>query len=228
MSPELIRALLPLIPLFPAVAFVVIILARPVRDNKPVASGLAILAVASATAIAWTVVFATVGTDLSVRPIILTIPWIPTGTTIEGLGAQLDPDFQLMTFAAPYFRRFWLRQRSPDRVARRLAQGVLDLVDLGPELPQALRRLAAQLERGEITVTSRHEGLGEALATLNRAANRLAMSILTAALIIGLALLMLVYHPPGWETWGGWFFGLAFLLAVALGLWLLWSIWHAR
>ncbi|MCZ7574356.1 MAG: AarF/ABC1/UbiB kinase family protein [Ardenticatenaceae bacterium] len=146
----------------------------------------------------------------------------------EGLGAQLDPDFQLMTFAAPYFRRFWLRQRSPDRVARRLAQGVLDLVDLGPELPQALRRLAAQLERGEITVTSRHEGLGEALATLNRAANRLAMSILTAALIIGLALLMLVYHPPGWETWGGWFFGLAFLLAVALGLWLLWSIWHAR
>ena len=63
---------------------------------------------------------------------------------------------------------------------------------------------------------------------LNRIANRLARSILLAALIIGLALLMLIYHPPGWETWGGWFFGLSFLVVFVLGVGLLWSIWRSN
>jgi ubiquinone biosynthesis protein len=146
----------------------------------------------------------------------------------EGLGAQLDPDFKLLAFAEPYLRRFWLQTRAPAYLARKMAQGVLDLTDLGLGLPQRLRRLLSQLERGQVTVTSRHEGLDEALAELNRIANRLAVSILTAALIIGLGLLMLVYHPPGWATWGGWFFGLAFLIAFVLGLGLLWSIWRSR
>ncbi len=146
----------------------------------------------------------------------------------EGLGAQLDPDFKLLEFAEPYLRRFWLQSRAPNYLARKMAQGMLDLADLSLGLPQRLRRLLSQLERGEVTVTSRHEGLDEALAELNRIANRLSMSILTAALIVGLALLMLIYHPSGWESWGGWVFGLAFLVVMALGLGLLWSIWRSR
>lgn len=146
----------------------------------------------------------------------------------EGLGAQLDPDFKLLAFAEPVLRRFWIEHRAPAYLARQVVQGAVDLVDLGVDLPQRLRRLLNQVERGEIGVTARHEGLDRALGELNRLANRLAMSILTAALIVGLGLLMLVYHPPGWEAWGGWFFGLAFLVAVALGLRLLWSIWRSR
>jgi ubiquinone biosynthesis protein len=35
----------------------------------------------------------------------------------EGLGAQLDPDFQLFEFASPYLQRFWLERRSPKALA---------------------------------------------------------------------------------------------------------------
>jgi hypothetical protein len=84
------------------------------------------------------------------------------------------------------------------------------------------------VERGEFAVRSRHEGLEEVLTELNRMVNRLAVSILVAAMIIGLGLLMLVYHPPGWEAWGGWFFGVSFVVAFGLGLRLLWSIWRSR
>lgn len=85
-----------------------------------------------------------------------------------------------------------------------------------------------ELERGEVTVTARHEGLDEALAQLKGVANRLATSILMAALIVALTLLMLIYHPAGWEAWAGWlFFGLL-VVASIFGLRLLWSIWRSR
>jgi len=145
----------------------------------------------------------------------------------EGLGAQLDPEFNLLAFAEPYLKRFWLQSRGPTYMAHKITEGILDLTELGLGLPQRLRRLVGQMERGEVTVTTRHEGLDELMVELNRVANRLARSILVAALIIGLALLMLIYHPPAWATWGGWFFGLSFLAAFVLGAGLLWSIWRS-
>jgi ubiquinone biosynthesis protein len=82
------------------------------------------------------------------------------------------------------------------------------------------------MERGDIAVIAHHEGLEEAVKEIQRSSNRVSMSILTAALVIGLGLLMLIYHPPGWQKYGGWFFGLLFIVIVFFGLGLLWKIWR--
>jgi len=55
--------------------------------------------------------------------------------------------------------------------------------------------------------------------------NRLAMTMLLAAAIVALGLVMVVYHPPGWAQYGGWLFGLAFLASPGFGGWLMWNIW---
>ena len=146
----------------------------------------------------------------------------------EGLGAGLNPQFKLMEFAKPYFERFWLKGRSPRRQARRLAQGMRELAELSIDLPRQARRILGQIERGEVTFVPRLEGLEEGLKGLQKAWNRVSMSILTAALIVGLGLLMLIYHPPGWKDYGGWFFGLLFVLTAVFGIGLLWSIWRSR
>jgi hypothetical protein len=87
--------------------------------------------------------------------------------------------------------------------------------------------MLGQLERGEITFMYRLEGLQESLREFQQAANRISMSILAAALVIGLGLLMLIYHPPGWGKYGGWFFGLLFVIVVLFNLGLLWKIWRS-
>ena len=145
----------------------------------------------------------------------------------EGLAAQLDPEFKLMEFAEPYFKRFWLQSRSLGRQVRRIAEGTQELVELGYELPRHARRLVGQLERGEVSFIYRLDGLQESLRQFQQAANRVSMSILAAALVIGLGLLMLIYHPPGWEKYGGWFFGLLFIVIALFTLGLLWRIWRS-
>lgn len=143
----------------------------------------------------------------------------------EGLGAQLDPDFHLVEFAAPYLQRFWLARRSPQAMALRVGQAALDAADLGLELPRRAARLLGQLERGELEFNVNHEGLRDFTRQLQHMANRLALSILLAATIVALGLVMVVYHPPGWAQYGGWPFGLAFVASLGFGGWLMWNIW---
>ncbi|MDA8239306.1 MAG: AarF/ABC1/UbiB kinase family protein [Nitrospiraceae bacterium] len=142
----------------------------------------------------------------------------------EGLGAQLDPEFRLLEFAGPYFERFWLKGHSLGAQTKRIVEGTRELTALGLDLPAYVRRMMGRIERGEMTSVTRLEGWEETLREVRRATNRISASILTASLVIGLGLLMLIYHPPGWKEYGGWIFGLLFVLVCLFGLGLLWRI----
>lgn len=104
----------------------------------------------------------------------------------EGLGAQLDPDFRLFEFAAPYLQQFWLERRSPKAMALRTAQAALDAAELGLELPRRAARLFGQIERGELELNVNHEGLRDFARQLQRMTNRLALTLLLAATIVAL------------------------------------------
>ena len=144
----------------------------------------------------------------------------------EGLGIQLDPEFKLLEFAEPFFQKFWLESRSPRALAGKLAQGALDMLDLAPDLPHRATRLMGELERGEIEIIIKHQGLDEALRELERVANRVTMGVITAALILGLAFVMSYYHPPGWGVVGVFVFTATFLVAVLFAARLLWIVWR--
>lgn len=64
-------------------------------------------------------------------------------------------------------------------------------------------------------------------AKLDRAANRLAISVLVAAFIVAIAMFLPSSLPSGWRDLGSWLTILGFLVAGILGLWLLFSIWRA-
>jgi ubiquinone biosynthesis protein len=142
----------------------------------------------------------------------------------EGLGMAIDPAFHLTAVLAPYARRLLLRRYAPRRLARRFGQVGLDAAEVAADLPWHVRRLLADIERGGIEFAIRPAHFEPVLGQLERLVNRLILGILAAAFIVGLAVLLAVYRPPGGQGWAGAFFAVGFALAVALGAYLAWSI----
>ena len=142
----------------------------------------------------------------------------------EGMGVRLDPDFRLPTVLAPYAERLILQQLAPPRLARRLSQASMDVARLGVELPQQMRRILGDLERGDLAVRVRPEDVEPLMRRFEQLANRIVLGILAAAFIAGLAVLLAIYHPPGIEQWAGVLFAMGFVAATVLGVYLAWSI----
>jgi ubiquinone biosynthesis protein len=143
----------------------------------------------------------------------------------EGLGMQLDPTFRLTNVLVPYAQRLMLRQYSPLYWTKQLGRAGWDVVWLGTELPQQLRRILGELERGTLTMNMRPMDVESVLRRFERIGNRIIIGAVLAAFIIGLAMLMASYHPSGWNQWI--FFVIGFVSAGVLGVYLAWSILHS-
>jgi ubiquinone biosynthesis protein len=143
---------------------------------------------------------------------------------MEGVGLKLAPDFDMFAVSRPYVQRFMREMASPRAWMPSLIRGMGDWAQLLDMLPRTGMQLLTRAERGELEVSLRHQELGRALVYLDRLANRLALSILLAALIVGLALLVPAFHLA---ERGGLITALVilgFALASLLGLWLVISI----
>lgn len=149
---------------------------------------------------------------------------LKTVIMIEGLGANLDPEFHLTTVLAPYTQRMVIRQYSPLLWAPRLGRASIDLARLGVEMPQQLRRMMVAMERGNLRVGMRPEGFEPLINRFERISNRIVLGVIAAAFINGIAVLLSVYRPPGWERWAWAVFAFGFLCALILGAYLAWSI----
>jgi ubiquinone biosynthesis protein len=142
----------------------------------------------------------------------------------EGLGQRLDPSFRLMDALALFAERMMLQVYSPVRMARKLAAAGLDAARLGADLPKQLRRILNDLEQGRLSMTVQPAGMEPLLGRLERLVNRVVLGVVAAAFVVGLATLMSVFSPLDDDRWLGGFFSIGFLAAVALGVYLAWSI----
>jgi ubiquinone biosynthesis protein len=143
---------------------------------------------------------------------------------IEGLGLNLEPDFHLTKALAPYTEQLVLREYSPGRWIHGLGRAGIDFARMGAEMPQQLRRILSAAEDGNFQIGMHPEGFDPIINRLERIANRIVLGVIAAAFINGLAVLLSVYRPPGWERWGWAVFAFGFLCALLLGIYLAWSI----
>jgi ubiquinone biosynthesis protein len=146
---------------------------------------------------------------------------------LEGVALRLDPDFDIIAFSRPHIRRFLMQLVLPRNLAPRLIKAGGDWSDLFSLLPRIGSQLLVQAERGEFGMTLEHKGLDQALSRLDRSANRISLSVLLAALIVGLALVIPAFNLAE-EV------GLATIVVIVgfvgvslLGIWLAFSIWRS-
>jgi len=143
--------------------------------------------------------------------------------TVEGVGRMLDPDFDMIARATPFITRIKLERFTPERIAE-------DAYDLGSQIlqfvrqfPNQLLELANLIRQEKLRLQIEHRGLENMLATHDRISNRIAFSILIAALIIGSALIVISKTPP--MVYGISLIGiLLFFAAAIMGIWLLVAI----
>ncbi|GAB1425099.1 2-polyprenylphenol 6-hydroxylase [Thauera terpenica] len=147
--------------------------------------------------------------------------------TLEGMGRQLDPDFDIAAEAEPLLKATLLSYQTPAALARRGWRSVSSVAELIGGLPEDLGSLLRSARRGKLQLQVDVVSLKDAVDHFDRAVSRMTIGIVTAALIIGTAILMTVVHDPalgGLRTLGL----LGFLGAVLGGLWVLVSIWRSR
>jgi ubiquinone biosynthesis protein len=143
--------------------------------------------------------------------------------TLETYGRELDPGFDMVGEAAPFLQAATLERFGPASLAKRGWRAGRMLLDMLSELPRDLRELVRSAKTGRLQVHVDLTSLMRFGNQLDGAANRLAIGIVTAALIVGSSIVMTVEGGP--KLLGLPLFGLlGFLGALTGGAWLLVSI----
>jgi len=151
---------------------------------------------------------------------------VKTFISLEGMGRTLDPEFHMATEALPLLRAVMRAKYRPKALAGRAVNAAQRLLEVGEQLPQDLSRLMRNVRRGKVQVGIDIHHIRHVGDELNRSANRLSVSLVIAALIIGSSIVLTVDAGP--KLFGLPAFGLVGFVGAAIGgVWLVRSIWKS-
>ncbi|GLS14724.1 ABC1 kinase family protein [Hydrogenophaga electricum] len=146
--------------------------------------------------------------------------------TLEGMGRGLDPDFHMTSEALPLLKQVLRERYQPRVLAHRAWQTLRRTLSVAEQLPADITRLLRNARRGRLHVGIDVTHLRRVGDQIDRAANRMAMALVIAALIIGSSIVMTVQGGP--TLFGLPAFGfLGFSSAFIGGLWLVRAIWRS-
>jgi len=146
--------------------------------------------------------------------------------SLEGMGRGLDPGFHMATEALPILRQVMRARYRPKALGKRAWQTLRRGLALAEQIPHDVSRALRNLRRGRMQLHIDLAHLKRVGDQLDRAANRLSLALVIAALIIGSSIVMTVSGGP--TLFGLPAFGfLGFCGAVLGGVWLVRSIWRS-
>ena len=146
--------------------------------------------------------------------------------SLEGMGRNLDPDFHMASEALPLLKEVVGGRYEPRALAGRAWSTLRRALATVEQLPDDVGRLLRNARRGRLQVGIELAHLKRVGDQIDRSANRLAMALVIAALIIGSSIVMTVKGGP--TLFGLPAFGfLGFFGAVVCGLWLVRAIWRS-
>ena len=143
--------------------------------------------------------------------------------SVEGMGRNLDPEFHMAGEALPLLKRALRSRYHPKAMAQRSWRSLNRMVDLLTRMPDDLARLLRSVRHGGVQVHIEIQNLQRVGDQLDRAASRMTVGLVVAALIIGSSIVMTVGGGP--KLLGLPAFGLLGFVGAGVGaMWLLRSI----
>ncbi len=142
---------------------------------------------------------------------------------VEGVARLLNPRFDIFQKAAPFIRKVQMARLAPVRLMGDMARVAEQSYEFLIDFPKDLMEISRSLRKKNMSFNLVLKDMDRMLATHDQISNRIAFSIISAALIVGSALIVISNMPP--MFYGISLIGLiGFLTAAVLGLWLLIAI----
>ncbi len=148
-----------------------------------------------------------------------------TLTMMEGLGLKLDPDYDAFSISEPIVNQLKGQMLLPNEEwSKGLLHQVADWGELARLFPRATRRLMEKIEQGQPFEVGLF-GAEALMAGLGRLVNRLSLSMLIAALVIALSVLIATTSKGSPIQI---LIAAGFIGVVILSIWLIVSIFRGR
>lgn len=138
---------------------------------------------------------------------------------MEGLGRQLDPEFNMIDYMRPYIEQLVRERFSPGSITREVMRVAHSYGSLARNLPRDIKEFVNRLNRNQFKIDLEHRGLERLVTDLDRSSNRISFAVVIGALIVGSSLIMQTNKGPlvfGFPILGF----LGYSIAGFLGLWL--------
>ncbi|WP_321365685.1 AarF/UbiB family protein [uncultured Desulfuromusa sp.] len=115
---------------------------------------------------------------------------------MEGIGKQLNPDFNMVEQLKPFAEQIIKDRYSPSNIAKEAAQALQSYQALGKSLPKDIKEFINRVNHNKFKIDLEHRGLERLVNDLDKSTNRISFSMVIAALIIGSSLVMQIDKGP--------------------------------
>lgn len=110
--------------------------------------------------------------------------------TLEGIGRELDPEFNLASHLQPFIERMVRQRFEPYRMAERVFAESRKMVELAHEMPAYLNRTMKKISENDLRIQLEHRNLDHFIQEMERSSNRLVVGMVVSALIMASALIL--------------------------------------
>ncbi len=111
-------------------------------------------------------------------------------STIEGIVLQLDPDFSIMSAIEPYAKRYLKEKFDFEKEMLNMLMNLSQSGRVTPELPLKVSNLIDNVFSGKLKINVENKQSNDFLTKLKSMANRISISIIIAAFIIGFSIVI--------------------------------------
>lgn len=119
---------------------------------------------------------------------------------LEGIGKQVHPNFNTYDFVKPYGLKLIKQQLKPSNLYNELSYRFNQFTSFFGSLPMEIKTILQQTRKGNLHIEVELQGYGYLLKKMDSIANRMAITFIIAALIIGSSIAMMADFPPEART----------------------------
>ncbi|HEX9038900.1 MAG TPA: AarF/ABC1/UbiB kinase family protein [Ktedonobacterales bacterium] len=146
----------------------------------------------------------------------------------EGLAEEVDPKFNLMEVYVPLTEEVMRERITLVSWSKQLALSGIDALESSLEIPQRLRRILGDIERGGFEINIQPSSFDPYFHRMERLVNHILIALLAVSTTIATALIVAAYHPGGLSVLAEILFLAALLLTIVFGSYIMMLLVSSR